>query len=102
MSWAAKVSSLNASTFGWSISKTTVPSGQGSRQARASSPAARMTTWRMPSALVDAKNSSNHLVRAAAYAHTMRMRCACAEPAAPPENADDQPAAVAASMNSCA
>ncbi len=63
---ARNVSLLNSSTLGWSISYTTVSAIHGNRQARASRPAARMTTWRMPAEPAAMKKSSKCLVLAAA------------------------------------
>ena len=61
----AIVSFLNSITLGWSISYTTVPSGQSSRYARASRPDARITACRTPAAAASLKKSSKNLVRTA-------------------------------------
>jgi hypothetical protein len=61
---SASVATLNARTSGWSISKTTVPAGQARRYPRASSPDARITTWRMPASHASVRNLSKYRVRA--------------------------------------
>jgi hypothetical protein len=73
-----------------------LPSVHGSRHALASSPAARITAWSIPPAPAAMKNSSNHLVRDAAYPEMERIRsamCRCGS---------SQPRVIASSMNTSA
>ena len=62
---ARSVDDLNSSTLGRSNSYTRVPAGQGRRQARASRPAARITTCRSAASPAARKNSSINAVRQA-------------------------------------
>ncbi|SHW68398.1 Uncharacterised protein [Mycobacteroides abscessus subsp. abscessus] len=59
----SRVSVLKANTLGRSSSKSTASRGQSSRHARASSPDARITAWRIPDVLASSKKSSKNLVR---------------------------------------
>ena len=59
-----RICSLYCKTEGWSSSKSRVASGHFRRNARVSSPAARMTIWRIPcSSAMRCRNSSKNRVR---------------------------------------
>src|ERR1700733_8556512 len=71
-----------------------LPVTQGSRQARASRPAARITAWSIPLAPAAMKYSSNHFVRTAAYSLSIGSRAPITE--------ESQPRLTAASTKGCA